>query len=201
MLTSVAADPWQALAGMVGTVPTAGGIVSAAGAADAADADHAVFEGDSMANEIRLHRDAVANLIRSAKRANEDAIYAPPHTFSVGDTVFVENERPPYWIKRVGFDLYLQELRVVKVGESDSFSAGRWIHHSNLLLLEIGDSVEVLTAFEEASERRCTLSAGTRFIFGGYDADDDVILEPHPKCTASFRCEIFYDDLKHMTLL
>ena len=128
------------------------------GDTDSAD----MFEGDSLVNTVHSQRDAIAILIGDAKLMCNSAQFSPPHVFSVVDVVYCGDEATPYEVKRIGYGDYLNEIRVIKVGEKNTYEAGRWIAHGRLLLLEIGDMLQVSNTFTDATNDFRKIPVGTR---------------------------------------
>ena len=147
--------PWVALTGMAFTACTI------AGATIASACTHDEFEGTSLASAANNRREENARTAHNAKMHCDDEKYQYPHVLSDGDVVYLADENSPYVIKRLGYGGYREELRIVRVGEPNSYTAGRWAHHSRLYLLEIGDSLKVVRDVTEAMDTRRVIPADT----------------------------------------
>ena len=66
---------------------------------------------------------------------------------------------------RIGYDRYLEEIRVLPIGETPSYAEGRWVHHRSVFVLKLGDSVIARTAVVHPSEDMSTTPAGTQCRF------------------------------------
>eukprot|EP00449_Zooxanthella_nutricula_P057314 CAMPEP_0198561666 /NCGR_PEP_ID=MMETSP1462-20131121/95842_1 /TAXON_ID=1333877 /ORGANISM="Brandtodinium nutriculum, Strain RCC3387" /LENGTH=150 /DNA_ID=CAMNT_0044292573 /DNA_START=78 /DNA_END=530 /DNA_ORIENTATION=- len=146
-------------------------------------------------------REECARIVRSAKVECSAEKYMNPHVFSVGDVVYIGTDRSPYLIKRVGYDLYKEELRVIRIGETDSYAAGHWVHYSRLYLLEIGDMLEVMHDVVDATQSFRTLHAGSQCRFRGYDDDGDIMLTLVPALDGCLHITLFFDDMQKLSLL
>ena len=111
-------DVWLYVANMACEFsPTAGATMDAVCPWDGQD------EGDSLVGaelKRRAADDAVVRLVRHEVVAAESL---PPHTLSVGEIVYCGMEEFPCYVKRVGYGSYLNDVRVLRLGETDSW---RW---------------------------------------------------------------------------
>ena len=90
------------------------------------------FDGKSLVNIALERREADTAIVRNAKLVTESAKHSPPHIFSEGEIVYLAGDDCPYTVKRIGFGQYLEEVRIIRFGEVDSYAAGRWVHHGRL---------------------------------------------------------------------
>ena len=114
------------LGGMVSsyTLPVGGAVIETTFAVD----PHTEFEGESLVNAAISFRADHARIVHVAKECSDKEKDMVPHIFSVGDVVHIGMERCPYVVKRVGYDFFREDMRVIRVGERDSYSAGKWVH-------------------------------------------------------------------------
>jgi hypothetical protein len=198
-------DPLSALAGMAGAVTICGATVST-------DEDTDLFEGfssknvaeignASRLNQIHARRDINNLLVLEVMRIIDMAKHLPPHIFSTGDVVYLGEENCPYTVKREGYGDYLQQVRIIKVGEVNSYEAGRWVFHERLYLLEPGDSLGFRCTVTDATNGFRKIPAGTRCRFSGYDQDGDVCIRLNTHVGSCFATTVFFffEDLQHLT--
>ena len=143
-------DIFHMLGGMVSsyTLPVGGAVIETTFTVD----PHTEFEGESLVNAAISFRADHARIVHVAMEFSNKEKDMVPHIFSVGDVVYIGMDWCPYVVKRVGYDFYREELRVFRVGERDSYSAGKWVHYSKLFLLEIGDKLEVMEQISDATK-------------------------------------------------
>ena len=104
-------------------------------------------------------------------------------------------------VKRVGYDFYREELRVIRVGERDSYTAGKWVHYSKLLLLEIADKLEVMEQISDATERKLIIPTGSRCVFEGLDHEGDVLIAFASPIEGCVETVIYFEDLQALSLV
>ena len=138
-------DPSSALAGMARFATVSGATITTSDDVDAS-------EGHSLVNIALARHDADDATIRNVRLTVECAKSSPPYVFSFGDGFYVGKEHCPYIVKRIGFGEYLQEIRIIRVGETDSYSVGKWVHHQRLYSLEVGDILEVASSLTNATQ-------------------------------------------------
>ena len=98
-----------------------------------------VHEGESLVNSSIIRREMHCKTVRDARSMMEHADKcSPPHIFSEGDLVYYGNDPEPSLVVRIGYDSYINEVRVRRLNEPTTFSAGQWVNHARLHVLEIG---------------------------------------------------------------
>ena len=100
---------------------------------------------------------------------------------------------------RIGYDSYINEVRVRGLTEPNTFSAGRRVDHARLHVREIGDTVIATNQVEVATKDGFLIPVGTACRFAGLDKDDDVLLDVHTATRRSRRL-IFFDDFRWFSL-
>ena len=153
---AVEEDPWRALMGMALSEKIAGAVLIC-GESSSAD----TFEGESLVNSATGQRAAVNDSIRDAKLICANAEHSPPHVFSIGDVVYYGDEEAPCQIKRIGNGSYLQEVRIISFDGENTYGAGRWVPHNRLALLEIGDRLEAVHTFTDATNEPRVIPEGS----------------------------------------
>ena len=125
-------------------------------------------------------REATASLVQRVKSAVVDAESLPPHVLSPGDIVYLGSKPHPYWVIRIGYGSYLQEVRVRRFDEPDVFSSGQWVHHDSCFLLEVGDKLTAMADMTDATVADRHIPRGCRCVFRGRDSDGDILLNFSP---------------------
>ena len=124
---------------------------------------------------------------------------SPPHIFSEGDLVYYGNDPEPSLVVRIGYDSYINEVRVRRLNEPTTFSAGRWVNHARLHVLEIGDIVIATNQVQVATVDGFLIPVGTACRFAGLDKDDDVLLDVHT-ATGHSGLLVLFEDFRWFSL-
>ena len=116
-------DPFVILSGMASEprqIATAGAMIVGDGGGNDEP------EGDSLANfsknNCAQHRQMVADTQKTIEHAEE---FSPHHVFSEGDVVYDGSDTEPHVVIRTGYGSYLSEVRVRRLSEPNTFTAGR----------------------------------------------------------------------------
>jgi hypothetical protein len=186
-------DPRTLLANMAAALPCSCGATITAVSDSFVDED----EGESLVNIAIARHEADVREICGTRKIYDHAVrFLPPHSLSEDDIVYYGRESTPYWTARVGYGDYLQEVRLRRLDEPNTYSAGRWVHHSSCYLLEPGDVLMATRDIIAATEDHLVIQADSRCTFLGRDNDGDIML----RLASPTRTTIFLEDLLYMTL-
>ena len=193
---SAGVEVWHALAGMNLCNMRAGATLISNDTEPDTD-----FEGESLVNLILAKRDTVDCTIRAVKQVYAQSQFSPPHTFSVGDVVYCGMTHAPFLVKRIGYGAYLSEVRIIRVGQKDTYAAGTWVHHSQLYLLEIGDTLKAVADVTDATHEANVIPRGSTCRFSGFDDEGDILICLDSQEDSDKNTVVFFEDLKNLTLI
>ena len=118
---------------------------------------------------------------------------------SEGYIVYYGSDAEPRLVTRIGYGSYLREVRVRRLNEPNTFTAGQWVSYARLCLLEIGDNLVCTKEVEAATEDRLVIPNGTVCRFAGLDDEDDVLLDIRSANGYSRRI-VFFEDFRWFSL-
>ena len=95
----------------------------------------------------------------------------------------------------------MNEVRILQIGQKDTYEAGSWAHHGHLYPLEIGDTLQAVSEFTDATDETRVITNGTQCIFRGYDHEGDVLIELDTQSGIANQTVIFFEDLRNLSLM
>lgn len=140
-------------------------------------------DSDSLLNRWMAQRMEHNQLINDVIRICGDDSWH----LEIDDIVYLGSEAFPQRVIKVGYGDYEREVRVAGVGEDISDRrAGRWVRTGRLHLLEVDDSLEVLSELYDATEAKQVITMGTVCTSCGWDSDGDALVRVGLRTIAAF---------------
>ena len=88
---------------------------------------------------------------------------------------------------------------MVKFGETDSYSAGRWVHETSCFLLETCGNLVATSSFRDATEAGCEIAVNSRCKFWGQDENGDVLLSVKSEAQGYTNTVTFLNHLRYLS--